>query len=117
MLFREKYSFAMRLAESKRIREKFPTHIPIVMEPTSSAVKDAELILDKPKYLISRDLCMHSLMFFIRKRMRLPPEKALFMFCGGTMLPASTLMSEVYKKYQDADGFVYITYSGESVFG
>ena len=30
---------------------------------------------------------------------------------------AAALMSQMYKDYKDPDGFLYVTYSGENVFG
>ena len=73
-------------------------------------------------------------MYVVRKRLRLPPEKAIFIFVNGvlpstggvphlpvschTELPAAAaLMSQMYTDYKDPDGFLYVTYSGENVFG
>ena len=53
----------------------------------------------------------------IRKRIKLAPEKALFLFCGNSIPPNAALMSTVYEEQKDEDGFLYIQYSGESTFG
>jgi GABA(A) receptor-associated protein len=53
----------------------------------------------------------------IRKRMHLPAEKAIFLFLDGTIPPSSALMTEIYSHHRDADGFLYISYSGENIFG
>ena len=38
--------------------------------------------------------------------------------CGLVgVLRAAALMSAIYEKNKDADGFLYITYSGENTFG
>jgi GABA(A) receptor-associated protein len=34
-----------------------------------------------------------------------------------TLPPTAALMSQVYKEHKDEDGFLYVTYSGESTFG
>lgn len=45
-----------------------------------------------------------------------------FLFClkifvANTLPPAAALMSQIYKQYAEPDGFLYISYSGESTFG
>lgn len=35
----------------------------------------------------------------------------------GHFVVAAELMSHIYAKYKDEDGFLYITYSGENTFG
>ena len=56
-------------------------------------------------------------MYVIRKRLRLPSEKAIFIFIGGVIPPSSQLLADVYEFYRDYDGFLYITYSTENTFG
>lgn len=42
---------------------------------------------------------------------------AIFVFVNNTLPPASSLMSQIYNDHKDEDGFLYVTYSGESTFG
>ena len=56
-------------------------------------------------------------MFVIRKRLKLPPEQAIFLFVNGTIPPTAALMNQIYDEHRDVDGFLYITYSGENTFG
>jgi len=56
--------------------------------------------------------------FEIRKHMpNLNEEKAIFLFINEVLPPSSALMSQIYEKHKDEDGFLYITYSGENTFG
>lgn len=55
--------------------------------------------------------------YVIRKRLSLPAEKAIFLFVGKSLPRTAALMSEVYDKHKDEDGFLYLTYSGENTFG
>jgi GABA(A) receptor-associated protein len=76
--------------------------------------------------------------FEIRQHMKLSSEKAIFLFVNKDVLPptgtypfityhfpsnrtecllAAALMSHIYEKYKDEDGFLYVTYSGENTFG
>jgi GABA(A) receptor-associated protein len=49
--------------------------------------------------------------------MKLAPEKAIFIFINNTLPTSTDMMSQIYKNHKDEDGFLYITYSGESTFG
>jgi hypothetical protein len=53
--------------------------------------------------------------YVIRKRIKLSPEKAIFIFVDEVLPPTAALMSSIYEEYKDEDGFLYITYSGENV--
>jgi GABA(A) receptor-associated protein len=55
--------------------------------------------------------------FVIRKRLILPAEKGIFLFINGSIPCSSEYMSEIYKRNMDLDGFLYVTYSEENVFG
>jgi GABA(A) receptor-associated protein len=57
------------------------------------------------------------LVYVIRKRLALSPDVALFVFVGNILPPSSALVREVYAQHADADGFLYVKYSGESTFG
>ena len=73
--------------------------------------------IDKKKYLVPKDLTVGQFVYVIRKRIKLSPEKAIFIFINNVLPPTATLMSEVYAEKKDDDGFLYITYSGENTFG
>ena len=78
--------------------------------------------MDKQKYLVPRDLTVGQFLYVIRKRMNLGPEVALFLFVedshGKSLLPMTgTPILVIEKDHVKADGFVYLTYSGENTFG
>jgi len=73
--------------------------------------------IDKKKYLVPSDLTVGQFHYVIRKRIKLAPEKALFLFCSNSIPPNAALMSTVYEEQKDEDGFLYVQYSGESTFG
>jgi hypothetical protein len=47
----------------------------------------------------------------IRKRIKLSPEKAIFIFVDEVLPPTAALMSSIYEEHKDEDGFLYITYA------
>ena len=73
--------------------------------------------VDKRKYLIPMDLTVGQFVYVIRKRISIPPEKAIFIFVNNTLPPTAALMSTVYESHKDQDGFMYMMYSGENTFG
>jgi GABA(A) receptor-associated protein len=103
-----------RKSEAERIRAKYPDRVPVICEKADrSDIPD----IDKKKYLVPADLTVGQFHYVIRKRIKLLPEKALFLFCSNSIPPNAALMSTVYEEQKDEDGFLYIQYSGESTFG
>jgi GABA(A) receptor-associated protein len=103
-----------RKSEAERIRAKYPDRVPVICEKADrSDIPD----IDKKKYLVPADLTVGQFHYVIRKRIKLAPEKALFLFCSNSIPPNAALMSTIYEEQKDEDGFLYIQYSGESTFG
>jgi len=103
-----------RKSEAERIRAKYPDRVPVICEKADrSDIPE----IDKKKYLVPADLTVGQFHYVIRKRIKLAPEKALFLFCSNTIPPNAALMSTVYEEQKDEDGFLYLQYSGESTFG
>lgn len=66
--------------------------------------------IDKKKYLVPADLTVGQFVYVIRKRIKLSPEKAIFIFVDEVLPPTAALMSSIYDEHKDEDGFLYITY-------
>ena len=105
-------TFDKRKQESSRIMVKYNDRIPIICESL-----DQDLDLDKKKYLVPADLTMGQFMFIIRKRLKLGPEQALFVFINNRIPVTSSIISNMYKENKDEDGFLYVLISKESTFG
>ena len=116
MGFKDSYSLENRTRECKRILLKYPERIPIICEKNNTFNVDCPEI-DKNKYLVPNDLSVAQFMFVIRKRMKVKPEVALFLFVRGNIPAGSAHMCDIYDLYKDTDGYLYITYSFENTFG
>lgn len=113
--FRKQYSFDKRIAEANRVISKFRDRIPVIVE---RAERSDLPEIDKKKYLVPCDLTFGQFMYVVRRRAKLPPEKALFCYAGESFLPpTASLMSTVYQAHKDKDGFLYMRYTGENTFG
>jgi GABA(A) receptor-associated protein len=112
--YQEKISFNLRSEESERIRRKFPDRIPVIIEKYNySKIEE----IDKTKYLVPNDLTLAQLVYVIRKRIKMAPEKALFFFINDDIPTSTEIMSSVYNKYKHEDGFLYIHFAEENTFG
>jgi GABA(A) receptor-associated protein len=100
--------------EAQRIRTKYADRIPVICEKDErSDIPD----IDKKKYLVPQDLTVGQFVYVIRKRIKLPSEKAIFIFINNVLPPTAALMSKIYAEHKDEDGFLYVQYSGENTFG
>jgi GABA(A) receptor-associated protein len=116
-MFKQEHAFDKRVEVSKRIREKYTDRIPVIVErsPRSDLPN-----IDKKKFLVPNDLTAGRFLYEIRKHIHIDARKALFLFVGqgqGTLPPTGMVMSQIYERYKDDDGFLYFTYAGENVFG
>jgi GABA(A) receptor-associated protein len=104
-----------RVKKSQLILEKYPDRVPLIIKPSEND-RDS-FPIDKTKYITPRDLTLAQLQQIIRKRIRFPPEKAMFMFIHNKIFPITSMIGTIYDTHKDSDGFLYITYCQESTFG
>jgi hypothetical protein len=64
--------------------------------------------IDKKKYLVPADLTVGQFVYVIRKRIKLSPEKAIFIFVDEVLPPTAALMSSIYEEHKDEDGYVIV---------
>ena len=113
--FSNRYKFNERVQEATRVLSKYPERIPVICEKNAKCT-DLNNI-GKEKYLVYPDLTCGQFMYIIRRSLSLPAEKAVFMMINGIIPSNTDIMYELYEKHKDSDGFLYITYTSENVFG
>ena len=113
--FKSRTPFNRRQEEAISIKQKYPERVPIICE-RASRNPDVPLI-PKCKFLAPAHMTLGQFIYIIRRNLVLSPEKALFLFVSNSLPTTHTLMRELYADFADEDGFLYIKYSGESVFG
>jgi len=113
--FKIKYDQETRKKESNKIKVKYPNRYPIIISKGDKCDLDA---IDKTKFLIPGDLTMGQIIYIVRKRIKLNETDSLFLFINDKILPpSSSIISSVYDEHKDDDGFLYISYCNENVFG
>lgn len=116
MNFKEKYTLNHRKLEFNRIHLKYPDKIPLIIikKHKNKYLND----IDKYKYLVPNNLSIGQLLYIIRKKINLEPEKSIFIFFGNnSLVPNSELIYKVYNDFKDEDGFLYCYYAGENTYG
>ncbi|XP_008053822.1 microtubule-associated proteins 1A/1B light chain 3C [Carlito syrichta] len=114
--FKQRKSLATRQEEVAGIRAKFPNKIPVIVEryPREKFLP----LLDKTKFLVPQELTMTQFLSIIRSRMVLGATDAFYLLVNNKSLASmSVTMAEIYRDYKDEDGFVYMTYASQEMFG
>ena len=128
-----------RMAESHKIKLKFPDRVPVIVERAEGFGCGDAPPIDKNKFLIPANLTVGQLVLVIRRRIGMSPADALFVFVSITrktnrkssngfgkrdgeehtltLPPTSISLAEVFEQSKDEDGFLYVKYAGENVFG
>ena len=104
-----------RKQEYREIKQKNQNKIAIICEkdPRSKIVD-----IQKSKFLIEKDFTFPQFSTIIRKRLKLKESDALFFLANGKVsLSGNDTMNDIYKNHADEDGFLYLAYSSEEIFG
>jgi GABA(A) receptor-associated protein len=113
--FKREFSFQVRIEESSRVLAKYPDRRPIICE---KAIHQNDLPdIDKKKYLVPYDLTIGQFIYVIRKRMNLRPEEGIFLFINNQIVSGTSIIGHIYEGSKDPDGFLYVKYTKENVFG
>jgi GABA(A) receptor-associated protein len=113
MKFKDK-SLYERKKEFDRIRYKYPTRLPVIVEKHKNSHMK---MIDKNKYLVENNMVYHQFVNIIRKRLKVKPEEAIFLTVNGELVSSNSTFGQLYKKFKHEDGFIYFEYSLENTFG
>ncbi|XP_078086765.1 microtubule-associated protein 1 light chain 3 gamma-like [Mustelus asterias] len=114
--FKHRKTFAARKEESTFIRSKYPKKIPVIVEryPGERYLKP----LDKAKFLVPQDVIVSHFITIIRTRLALTPNQAFYFVVKNSSLSnMHATILELDQEFQDSDGFLYICYASQEMFG
>eukprot|EP00040_Diaphanoeca_grandis_P024189 m.132688 g.132688 ORF g.132688 m.132688 type:complete len:131 (-) comp29627_c1_seq1:45-437(-) len=124
--YKQRHDFAAREAEALKMRTKYPTRFPVIVERYSGS-NDAEIAnIDKNKFLIPEEMTVGQFMFIVRKRIALDEHQAFFMFVESVkkdgkksqiLAKSSDSIHSLYQAYRDQDNFLYFVYTSQNAFG
>ena len=93
--------------------KKYPEKIPVIINECNNEIKDRL----KRKMLLQKDMTVAQYMHSLRTKFNIRSEESLLIFVNSLLPTSSTLMSYLYDKNKDKDGFLYISLLKENVFG
>ena len=108
-------SLEERKGEFQNVMHSNPGKIAIICEKApNSRIVDIE----KSKFLVKPDISLSQFSLMIRKRLKMNKEEALFFLVNGKKsLTGDDPMQDIYNKHKNEDGFLYIAYASEEVWG
>ena len=115
MNYKKQKSYEERLNETTEILNKYPNRVPCILERVDN--NSTIDLIDKKKFLVPDDLTMSQFIYVIKKRVKLNPSDAIFIFCNKQLLLNQSIIKDIYNKYKEKDNYLYLEYSGESTFG
>lgn len=98
---------------SEGILKRYSDRVPVILKKYKPSDPDCE----KCKYLVPDNLTIGKFMYEIRKNVKVTPEQSIFLYIDNIHPPTSELVSNLYSKYKNEDGFLYIIYTSENTFG
>lgn len=109
-------TYNSRKAQTSKMLIEHPDKIPVIIVPFNSSSNSYKL--PQSKFLVPKQYTFHDLIFVLRKKLRLSSKESLFISIGDTSFPnLSRSMHSIYIESKSDDGFLYVQYSSEPVWG
>lgn len=103
--------FEERKKSSEIIMEKYLDAVPIIVDCKSN------IKLNKKKYIVPKNLNINQFIYTLRKKINIDSSQSIFLLCNNTMILNNQNVINIYNKYHNPDGFLYIILTLENVFG
>ncbi len=118
--YKDTMSFEDRKKRSTSLLLKYSDKYPVILEKSK---KDKYLPrIDKSKLLVSHDMTIASIIQLLKKNIKINEHTAIYITTtdkknNDIMLSGSQSITNVYDNYKSDDGFLYLEYCTENVFG
>lgn len=109
-----KKSAEERKKEATLMLNKYADRIPVIMIRNKKSQINPTI---KIKYLVPKKATIAEFIIMLRKYIILKETQSLYVLIDNIIPPSSATIEELYRSHKNEDGFLYIIYSGENVFG
>eukprot|EP00347_Sterkiella_histriomuscorum_P006451 403352727 len=114
--FKNKHPIEKRQKWAVQALEQYQHKFPLIIEKAAGNNKMPELA--NPKFLMPQVFKVSEVQTIVRKKLNLNREQSLFLLANGKhLLKQDQKLSEIYHKYKDQDGFLYLQYAMENTYG
>lgn len=113
----ESLSFDDRKKKFNSLMAKFPDKIPVILEKSKT---DKYLPkMEKTKLLLSYEMTISNILQLLKKNINITQNTAVYIMVSNKniMLSGSQNISSIYNQHKNNDGFLYLEYCTENVFG
>jgi GABA(A) receptor-associated protein len=105
-----------RKEEAEELMRVHCDRLPIVVEAYKG--HDIRFELEQNRFLVPRLYTFHEFIFHIRRKIKMEKSESLYVVVGNSHLPAmNRTMLSIYNEFKDPDGYLYLTYSSQQVWG
>ncbi|TKR89361.1 hypothetical protein L596_013477 [Steinernema carpocapsae] len=116
--FKEQYTFERRQQMSQKEKQKkHPDGSVFVLVVCERSAASKLPPLPKNRYKVDENTTIAKFMVSIRDRLTLKEDESLFFFVNDTIPASMTTFGELQSKFLNEDGFLYVQYQEESVYG
>jgi hypothetical protein len=110
MRYQNKVSLEERKKSSKKILDKYSNRKPIIIYSDDNKSNYKFLLLDTHTISV--------ILINIKKRLELNNTDSIFLFINKSIIPCPTdTILNLYNKYMDEDGYLYMDVKKENTFG
>tara|TARA_Y100001970_G_C14258047_1_gene877069 strand:+ start:1949 stop:2245 length:297 start_codon:yes stop_codon:yes gene_type:complete len=97
--------------KSQKLRLAHPDKIPVIVKNNKTK--------ETMKYLVQERISLCQFLLILRKKINLSEEEGLYIYANDHVLIDMTFpMIEIYNRHKnEKDGLLYLTITGENVFG
>jgi len=114
--FKKRVSIEERKSESKRVKDDYPSKIPVYL--SKGKLNRTMEEYKRKKFLVAENMKLVVFMSTVRKNYKLDSNRTLYIMVNDKdIIDTSLEFSALYHKYKDEDGFLYLSYYEENAFG
>jgi hypothetical protein len=110
-------SFNERKNKCNSLLAKYPDKIPVILE--KSKIDKYLPKIDKSKLLVSQDMTISNIIKLLKSNLKINENTSIYIIVAkkNVMVSGSQSIFSIYNEHKNDDGFLYLEYCTENVFG